>query len=255
MFFPIAWMVLTSFKTEVEAVSTPPKLIFPPTIDNYITVQARADYIEFAFNSIVISVGATALALLIAIPAAYAMAFFPSKRTRGTLLWMLSTKMLPPVGVLVPIYLLFKQLNLIDSHLGLILVYALMNLPIIIWMLFTFFKEVPGWYSGGRPHRRRRQLGGNQAYSLAFSRARNRLDRPPLDHPLLERGFLVPQSDHQGRSPADLVHCQLLCPRRTVLGQALRRFDHGHRPDPGPRLAKPKTAGPRPHLRRRQVRL
>ena len=95
--------------------------------------------------------GRPRLALLIAIPAAYAMAFFPTKRTRGTLLWMLSTKMLPPVGVLVPIYLLFKQFNLIDSHLGLILVYALMNLPIIVWMLFTFFKEVPdGILEAGR---------------------------------------------------------------------------------------------------------
>ena len=151
MFFPIAWMVLTSFKTEILAVSTPPTLLFQPTIDNYLTVQQRADYIEFATNSIVISVGATALALLFAIPAAYAMAFFPSRRTRGTLLWMLSTKMLPPVGVLVPIYLLFKQFKLIDSHLGLILVYALMNLPIIIWMLFTFFKEVPdGILEAGR---------------------------------------------------------------------------------------------------------
>lgn len=151
MFFPIAWMVLTSFKTEIMAVSTPPALIFQPTLDNYTTVQARADYVGFAINSVVLSVGATALALLIAVPAGYAMAFFPSKRTRGTLLWMLSTKMLPPVGVLVPIYLLFKQFNLIDSHLGLILVYALMNLPIIIWMLFTFFKEVPdGILEAGR---------------------------------------------------------------------------------------------------------
>lgn len=114
-------------------------------------MQARADYIEFAINSIVLFVGSTVLALLIAVPAAYAMALFPSKRTRGTLLWMLSTKMLPPVRVLVPIYLLFKKLNLIDSHIGLILVYALMNLPIIIWMLFTFFKEVPdGILEAGR---------------------------------------------------------------------------------------------------------
>ena len=143
MFFPIAWMVLASFKTEIEAVSTPPSIVFEATIDNYTTVQARADYVKYAINSVVISVGATVLALLVAIPAAYAMAFFPSKRTRGTLLWMLSTKMLPPVGALIPIYLIFKQLNLIDSHIGLIVVYALMNLPIIVWMLFTFFKEVP----------------------------------------------------------------------------------------------------------------
>ncbi len=144
IFFPIFWTFLTSFKTEIEAVSTPPSIVFEPTLENYAVVQRRADYVRFATNSIVISVGATLLGLALAIPAAYAMAFFPTRRTRGTLLWMLSTKMLPPVGVLVPIYLIFRDLGLIDSRTGLIIVYALMNLPIIVWMLFTFFKEVPG---------------------------------------------------------------------------------------------------------------
>lgn len=143
IFFPIFWTFLTSLKTEIEAVSTPPSVIFTPTLENYGVVQARADYVRFAINSVVISFGATLLALALAIPAAYAMCFFPTTRTRGTLLWMLSTKMLPPVGVLVPIYLLFRDLNLIDTRTGLIIVYALMNLPIIVWMLFTFFKEVP----------------------------------------------------------------------------------------------------------------
>jgi len=143
MFFPIFWMVLASFKTEVEAISTPPSLFFSPTVENYAAVQARADYFRFATNSVVISVGATLLAIAFAVPAAYAMAFFPSKRTKFTLLWMLSTKMLPPVGVLVPIYLIFRDLGLIDSRTGLIAVYALMNLPIVVWMLYTFFKEVP----------------------------------------------------------------------------------------------------------------
>ncbi|HQT76221.1 MAG: sugar ABC transporter permease, partial [Rhodospirillales bacterium 20-64-7] len=106
-------------------------------------VFARANYFAFALNSIVISVGSTALALAFAIPAAYAMAFHPTKRTRGTLLWMLSTKMLPPVGVLVPIYLLFRNTGLLDTRLGLVIIYALMNLPIVVWMLFTFYKEVP----------------------------------------------------------------------------------------------------------------
>ena len=143
IFFPIFWMFLTSFKTEVEAIATP-SLVFDPTLENYAVIQQRADYFKFAMNSVVISVGATLLALIIAVPATYAMAFFPTHRTRGTLLWMLSTKMLPPVGVLVPIYLLFRDLGLIDTHIGLIVIYALMNLPIIVWMLFTFFKEVPG---------------------------------------------------------------------------------------------------------------
>jgi sorbitol/mannitol transport system permease protein len=143
LFFPIFWMLLTSFKTENGAIASPPQLFFTPTIAGYLEVQERANYLRFAWNSIVISVGGTVLALLFAIPAAYSMAFHPTKRTRGTLLWMLSTKMLPPVGVLVPIYLLFRNAGLLDTQFGLVVIYALMNLPIIVWMLFTFYKEVP----------------------------------------------------------------------------------------------------------------
>ena len=141
LFFPLLWMLLTSFKSEPEAVS--PSLAFTPTLQSYADVMGRADYLAFALNSIVVSLGGTLLALALAIPAAYVMAFHPTRRTRSTLLWMLSTKMLPSVGVLVPIYLLFRTLGLLDTWLGLILVYALMNLPIVVWMLFTFFKEVP----------------------------------------------------------------------------------------------------------------
>jgi sorbitol/mannitol transport system permease protein len=141
LFFPIIWMALTSFKSEGAAIT--PSLVFTPTIESYAEVQERANYFSFALNSVVISVGGTLLALALAIPAAYAMAFHPTERTRGTLLWMLSTKMLPPVGVLVPIYLLFRTLGLLDTRIGLVAIYALMNLPIVVWMLFTFFKEVP----------------------------------------------------------------------------------------------------------------
>lgn len=143
MFFPIAWMALASFKTEVQAVQTPPLLIFHPTLENYASIFQRADYLSFAWNSIAISVGATILTLLLAVPAAFAMAFYPSQRTRGTLLWMLSTKMLPAVGVLVPIYLLARDAGLLDTQLALIVIYVLSNLPIAIWMLFTFFRETP----------------------------------------------------------------------------------------------------------------
>jgi sorbitol/mannitol transport system permease protein len=143
LFFPIFWMVLTSFKTEVGAIASPPELFFFPTLSSYAEVQERANYLRFALNSVVISFGASILALALGVPAAYAMAFHPTARTRGTLLWMLSTKMLPSVGVLLPIYLLFRNANLLDTQFGLIVVYALMNLPIVVWMLFTFYKEVP----------------------------------------------------------------------------------------------------------------
>ncbi|MBE9607232.1 carbohydrate ABC transporter permease [Acetobacteraceae bacterium H6797] len=143
IFFPILWTVMTSFKSELDAVSIEPKLFFTPSLDAYREMQERADYWHYATNSVIISLGATLLTLLLAVPAAYAMAFFPTKRTRGTLLWMLSTKMLPPVGVLVPIYLIYRDLGLLDSRIGLIIIYTLMNLPIVVWMLYTFFKEVP----------------------------------------------------------------------------------------------------------------
>jgi polyol transport system permease protein len=144
IFFPILWMVLTSFKTELEAFTVPPSfLFFDWTTENYATVQERSDYFLHAMNSIVIAGGSTLIAALIAVPAAWSMAFAPTKRTKDILLWMLSTKMMPAVGVLVPIYLLFKNLGLLDTRSGLIAILCLGNLPIVVWMLFTYFKEIP----------------------------------------------------------------------------------------------------------------
>jgi sorbitol/mannitol transport system permease protein len=144
IFFPILWMVLASFKTELEAFAIPPSfLFFHWTTENYATVQERSDYLLHAMNSIIIAGGSTLIALLIAIPAAWSMAFSPTKRTKDILLWMLSTKMMPPVGVLVPIYLIFKTFGLLDSRIGLVFILCLGNLPIVIWMLFTYFKEIP----------------------------------------------------------------------------------------------------------------
>jgi sorbitol/mannitol transport system permease protein len=145
IFFPILWMILTSFKTELEAFSTPPKfLFFHWTTENFGIVQQRSNYLKFAGNSIILSVGSTIVGILFGVPAAWAMAFSPSKRTKDVLLWMLSTKMMPPVGALIPIYLLFRDSGLLDSRIGLIGVEFLINLPIVIWMLFTYFKEIPG---------------------------------------------------------------------------------------------------------------
>lgn len=144
IFFPILWMVLASFKTELEAFAIPPSfLFFHWTMENYATVQERSDYLHHALNSVIIAGGSTLIALLIAIPAAWSMAFSPTKRTKDILLWMLSTKMMPPVGVLVPIYLIFKAFGLLDSRIGLVFILCLGNLPIVIWMLFTYFKEIP----------------------------------------------------------------------------------------------------------------
>ena len=145
IFFPILWTVITSFKSEADAIADPPVfLFFNWTLENYVTVQERSDYFNHFMNSVVISVGSTLIGLLIAVPAAWAMAFVPGKRTKDLLMWMLSTKMLPPVGVLVPLYLIFRDTGLLDTRIGLVIVLTLINLPIIIWMLYTYFREIPG---------------------------------------------------------------------------------------------------------------
>jgi sorbitol/mannitol transport system permease protein len=144
IFFPVLWTILTSFKSELDAFSLPPKfLFFQWTTENYIEVQARSNYLRFAMNSVVLALGSTLLALLFAIPAAWAMAFQPTKKTKDLLMWMLSTKMMPPVGALIPVYLLFRDFGLLDTRSGLIVVLFLLNLPIVIWMLYTYFKEIP----------------------------------------------------------------------------------------------------------------
>ena len=145
IFFPILWTFLTSFKSEGDAIASPPTfLFFNWTLENYAEVQSRSNYLKHVFNSVVIAFGSTFLALLVAVPAAWAMAFAPTKRTKDILMWMLSTKMMPPVGALIPVYLIFKKYDLLDSLPGLVGALMLINLPIIVWMLYTYFKEIPG---------------------------------------------------------------------------------------------------------------
>jgi sorbitol/mannitol transport system permease protein len=145
IFFPILWTVLMSFKTEGDAIKAPLAMLTSDwTLASYHEVQERSNYARHFWNSVLLSVGSTLIALLIAIPAAWSMAFVPGRRTKDLLMWMLSTKMMPAVGVLVPMYLMFRDFGLLDSRIGLIAVLTLINLPIVVWMLYTYFKEIPG---------------------------------------------------------------------------------------------------------------
>ena len=145
IFFPILWTILTSFKTEAQAIADPPIFLgFDWTLANYEAVLERSNYGRFLWNSIIIAGGSTVLGILIAVPAAWSMAFVPGKWTKDILLWMLSTKMLPAVGVLYPIYLLCIQFGVLDSKIALVIILMLINLPIIVWMLYTYFREIPG---------------------------------------------------------------------------------------------------------------
>lgn len=143
LFFPLGWLLLTAFKTELQAIAVPPELFFVPTLENFHEVQERSDYLLYAKNSVITSVVSTLLGLMLAAPAAYAMAFFKGKYTKDILMWMLSTKMMPAVGALVPIYVLAQKTHLLDTQLVLIIVFALSNLPIMVWMLYSHFKDIP----------------------------------------------------------------------------------------------------------------
>jgi sorbitol/mannitol transport system permease protein len=143
IFFPILYTIITSFKSEQEAIQGF-NLIPSFTLESYYDVQSQKDYFTPFMNSVILSVGSTLLALLVAVPAAWSMAFAPTTRTKDILMWMLSTKMMPAVAVLVPIYLLFRDMHLLDSRIGLTVMLMLINLPIVVWMLYTYFREIPG---------------------------------------------------------------------------------------------------------------
>ena len=143
LFFPLGWLALMAFKTELQAISVPPLWWFTPTLDNFREVQERSDYLLYARNSLITSVLSTVIGLMIATPAAYSMAFFKSRHTKNLLMWMLSTKMMPAVGALVPIYVLAQKAQLLDTRTGLIIIFMLSNLPIMVWMLYSYFKEIP----------------------------------------------------------------------------------------------------------------
>lgn len=143
IFFPILWMVLTSFKTEADAYTDPPLIVFQPTLENYQIALQQSRYFDYLGNTLAITFFSTLVAFLLGIPAAYNLAYYPGKRTNFTMMWVMSTRMLPPVGVIVPLYVIFKNLSLFDTHLGLILLYTTMNLPLVIWMMRSFLADLP----------------------------------------------------------------------------------------------------------------
>lgn len=142
-FFPILWTILAGFKSESAAVAQPPAFFFVPTLANYREAFTNADYVGFFTNSIVVSAGSTLFALILGVPAAFVLGLFPTERTAGTLSWVLSTKMMPAVGIVIPLIIIFKHVGLFDTKIGMIVLYTGVNLPLVIWMMRSFFAEVP----------------------------------------------------------------------------------------------------------------
>lgn len=171
IFFPIVWTLLTSLKTEREAFNFPPSFIpipsfqtddaevaedaeeeeeeegysifFNATLANYERAFFDADFAKPLVNTLIITVVSTFIALVLGIPAAYGLAYKPDKRSNFTLLWLISTRMLPPAGVIVPLFLLARDLSLLDTTTGMIVIYTGMNVPLVIWMMRSFLLDVP----------------------------------------------------------------------------------------------------------------
>jgi sorbitol/mannitol transport system permease protein len=141
-FFPLLWTILAAFKTEADAAAQPPVFIFHVTLANFHTALSGS-YFSFFKNSMILSIGSTLLALALGLPAAYSLAFHPTKRTPAVLSWVLSTKMLPLVAAVVPLLVIYKRVGLFDSRLGMILLYGAFNLPLVIWMMRSFFADLP----------------------------------------------------------------------------------------------------------------
>ncbi|MEV5411924.1 carbohydrate ABC transporter permease [Thermopolyspora sp. NPDC052614] len=141
-FFPVLWMVLTSFKTESAAASNPPDLFATPTVAQYELVLERG-IAPYLINSAMAALISTLAVLALALPAAYALAIKPVPKWRDVLFFFLSTKMLPAIAALLPLYLMVQWLGMLDNVWSLVILYTAMNLPLAVWMLRSFLQEVP----------------------------------------------------------------------------------------------------------------
>jgi len=141
--FPLIWMLLTAFKNRIDFLSVPPKWIFVPTLANFKEIFSSADFLKAYSNSIIVSVCSVALGIFLGVPAAYGINRFRFKGRSNLAFWILSTRFAPPVVVLIPFFIIYKKIGLSDTYLGLTIIYLVINLPLIIWIMYGFFKDIP----------------------------------------------------------------------------------------------------------------
>jgi sorbitol/mannitol transport system permease protein len=141
-FFPVLWMVLEGLKEETQAASIPPTIFFIPTFSAYQEVLSR-NFPPFFINSAIATIFSTFLVIVLGLPAAYALAIRPVKKTRDVLFFFISTRFLPFAASLVPLYILARNLQLLDNILALIIIYTTINLPLGVWLLRSFLLEIP----------------------------------------------------------------------------------------------------------------
>lgn len=140
LIFPFVWMILTSFRNQAQNTSAVPVWMFQPVLDNYQSVIVGNNFLKFTFNSLVVALSATALGMLLGLPAAYAIARF---KQRSLSLWILISRIIPYITFLLPLFLVFSKFGLIGSFTALILSHLIITLPLIVWIMIAFFEDIP----------------------------------------------------------------------------------------------------------------
>ncbi|MEO1103090.1 MAG: carbohydrate ABC transporter permease, partial [Pseudomonadota bacterium] len=141
--FPIYWLINMSLKRQIDAISRTPKLIFEPIWDNYLSVLSDATVWQYFQNSVIISLSATALTLFLGTPTAYVLARYKFRGNADFGFWILSTRMTPPVAMLIPFFVLYVQTGLFDTYLGLVLAHVAILISIVVWLMKGFFEDLP----------------------------------------------------------------------------------------------------------------
>lgn len=141
--FPLLWVLGLSLKTRLQVFASPPLFLWQPTLENYVGVLERADFLQAFVNSLVVASGAVALSLCVGVPAAYAFARFPFRGRSFLFFSLLAMRMLPPIAVLVPMYVLFSKLGLTTTRFSVILAYTTFSLPLVVWIMRGFFEDLP----------------------------------------------------------------------------------------------------------------
>ena len=218
--FPLAWMLLSSLKTQVQNTAYPPVWVFTPTLNNYREVFLKNPFFTFTLNSLIVAAGSTGLALVLGLPGAYAVARF--KQT-GIALAILTARMAPGIAYLIPWFILFTKLKMIDTYMALILTHLIVALPLVLWVMIGFFEDVPGELIEAA------RIDGCSNFS-AFLRVALPLVKPGIVatailafHLLVEQLPLL--AHHRGVQDADAADCGLQLP--------LLRGDQLGRPDGG----------------------
>jgi multiple sugar transport system permease protein len=141
--FPPVVLFLTSIKTELDALSFPPKWVFTPTIKNYVEIFKTSPLVGYALNSLIVASLNTVVCLFLGSMAAYSLARFKFRGADHIAFWILSIRMMPPVAAIIPIYVLMKNLRILDTPWCLVITYLTFNLPFVVWMLKGFFEDIP----------------------------------------------------------------------------------------------------------------